>query len=146
MNEGDPLYSPLQAKTPLIDIQAPILSSGYPTLRVNKATGNAVMSLMVNDTPNPEVVTAQVQYGPDTNYGSVATYFHGRWASSRGDWSVQSQPNCVFALGVRNRLSLPNYLDRPGGKHHDYWRLHKQSLCVDDDPGEWINGVGNYRG
>ncbi len=73
VNEGDPLYAPLQAKTPVIDTQSPVLSSGYPKLTVDPATGNTVMSLMVDDTPNPEVVTAQVQYGSDTTYGSVAT-------------------------------------------------------------------------
>ena len=73
VNEGDPLYAPLKSKTPVIDTQAPALVSGYPTLTVNPATGSAVMNLLLSNTVGPEVVTAQVQYGPDTNYGSVAT-------------------------------------------------------------------------
>ncbi len=72
VNEGDPLYAPLRAKTSVIDDQGPVLTSGYPTLTVNPANGSAVMNLQVSNTNGPEVVTAQVLYGPTTSYGSVA--------------------------------------------------------------------------
>ncbi len=73
INEGDPLYAPMGTKSPVIDTQAPVLSSGYPKLTVNQATGNTAMSILVNNTPEPEVVTAEVEYGPDSNYGSTAS-------------------------------------------------------------------------
>ncbi len=73
INEGDPLYAPMGSKSPVIDTQAPALSSGSPKLAVNSAARNAVMSIMVQNTPEPDVVTAQVQYGPDTNYGAAAS-------------------------------------------------------------------------
>src|ERR1022692_3040247 len=50
------------------------------------------MSLMVDDTPNPEVVTATVEYGSDTTYGSVAT-------SSRG-FSRRPKVSLPWALGT----------------------------------------------
>ncbi len=101
VNEGDPLYAPLQAKTPLIDTQAPVLSSGYPTVVVNPATGNVAMSLMVNSTPNPEVVTAQVQYGPDANYGSVATSTgDGPLVEATGVFSRNPTVSLPWALGT----------------------------------------------
>ena len=73
VNEGDPLYAPLQSKTATYDTQFPALSPGYPTLSVNPSTGAAVMGLQVNDTVQPEVVNARVDYGPDTNYGNFST-------------------------------------------------------------------------
>ena len=101
VNEGDPLYAPLQAKTPVIDTQGPVLSAGYPTLAVNPSTGNAVMSLMVNGTPNPEVVTAQVQYGPDTNYGNVAiSTGNGPLVEATGVFSRTPTVSLPWALGT----------------------------------------------
>jgi hypothetical protein len=73
INEGDPLYAPLQTKSPTTDTQFPVLSPGYPTITVNSATGTAVLSLQVNDTIKPEVVTARIDYGSDTNYGTFST-------------------------------------------------------------------------
>ena len=99
MNEGDPLYSPVQAKTPVIDSQSPVLTSGYPVLAVNQVTGNTVMSLMVVNAPNPEVVSATVEYGSDTTYGNVAT--------SSGNSQVES----VGVFSSNPTVSLPWSLD-----------------------------------
>ena len=101
VNEGDPLYAPLKAKTAQIDTQAPVLSSGYPVLAVNQATGNAVMRLMVNQTPNPEVVAAQVQYGPTTTYGSVATFTgNGPLVEAAGVFSRTPTVSLPWSLGA----------------------------------------------
>ena len=71
VNEGDPLYAPNQPKTPVVDTTAPILEAGYPQATVSAATGITTVNLPINDIQGPEVVAARVNYGPDTNYGSI---------------------------------------------------------------------------
>ena len=101
VNEGDPLYAPLRAKTPAIDNSLPILSSGYPTLTVNPANGNAVMNLAVSNTGGPEVVNAQVMYGPDTNYGRVATSTgYGPLVEGPGVFSRRPTVSLPWSLGT----------------------------------------------
>ena len=73
VNEGDPLYAPLQPKTAALDTQAPVLKAGYPILKVDPASGAAVLYMQVDDYQQPEVVSARIDYGPDTNYGNFAT-------------------------------------------------------------------------
>jgi len=73
MNEGDPLYAPLQNKTPITDTQLPVLSAGYPQVVTETNTGNALVKLQISDMPEPEVVTAKVEYGLDTSYGDFAS-------------------------------------------------------------------------
>ena len=72
VNEGDPLYTPTGVKTPVVDTAAPQLMAGYPAVVLNTATGVPTLKMVVDDSAAPEVVTATVNYGADTNYGSVA--------------------------------------------------------------------------
>jgi len=83
LNEGDPLYAPMAARTPILDTQSPALSAGFPTVSLGPDPFNhpndRVIHIMVDDTPNPEVVKVTVNYGLDTNYGSTANSGEGYW-------------------------------------------------------------------
>src|SRR5262249_34452661 len=72
VNEGDPLYTPMAPRTPVKDTTAPVVSAGFPTVTAGAQADEAVISAQVNDTPEPEVVRAQVDYGVDTSYGNSA--------------------------------------------------------------------------
>ena len=73
MNEGDPLYAPTQPKTLAVDTQVPAASAGYPKLAADPASNNTIMSLMVDNSRGPMVVSVKVEYGADTRYGSVVS-------------------------------------------------------------------------
>ncbi|MBU0706981.1 Ig-like domain-containing protein [Patescibacteria group bacterium] len=69
VNIGDPLYTPLAADKPLIyDTQEPVISSGYPVLIGEIDSGSRVVSVKVDDSPEPEVVKVSIDYGVDTDY------------------------------------------------------------------------------
>jgi uncharacterized protein (TIGR03790 family) len=75
---GDPLYAPFKTKTPVVDSQAPTFASGYPNLKQSIAEGTLV-SVLVNDSPEPEVVSAKVDYGTTSNYGqTISSQFYQR--------------------------------------------------------------------
>jgi len=73
INSGDPLYAPTAPKKPIKDTFAPTLGQGYPIIAGGAQRSDRIVHLMINDTNEPEVVLARVDYGTDTNYGSTAT-------------------------------------------------------------------------
>jgi hypothetical protein len=87
VNEGDPLYTPtgpvLVSPTPefpktlIKDTFAPALASGYPIISAGEQPNDRTVRLLINDTPEPEVAVALVDYGIDTKYGSTATSGQG---------------------------------------------------------------------
>ncbi len=78
VNLGDPLYAPLKKKDPVRDTRAPVIAAGYPRFSRDEK-GNWYVQLMVEDEPEPEVVTAEVDYGPDTGYGENVKSGPGYW-------------------------------------------------------------------
>ncbi len=76
-NAGDPLYTPMKPKTPVTDSRAPVVSAGYPKLVVSPTTGQATLSIQVDDSLEPEVVRAEVEYGTTISYGNIATSSYG---------------------------------------------------------------------
>jgi uncharacterized protein (TIGR03790 family) len=71
VNEGDPLYTPLSASKILrVDSRIPALKASYPQVTVDTAKGFATIKLAVDDSMEPEVVKAVVEYGTTAIYGS----------------------------------------------------------------------------
>ncbi|OGK00135.1 MAG: hypothetical protein A2519_22065 [Candidatus Raymondbacteria bacterium RIFOXYD12_FULL_49_13] len=73
MNVGDPLYTPMRAKTPVTDMQFPAVASSYPTVTGSLTSGTRNVIIRLRDTPAPEVARIEVQYGLTTAYGITAT-------------------------------------------------------------------------
>lgn len=69
---GDPLYAPFAPKTPVLDTHTPGFSAGYPRVLQSTLNGN-VVEVLVDDTPEPEVVRVRVDYGTNSSYGSVVS-------------------------------------------------------------------------
>lgn len=66
---GDPLYQPLRpGKTWMNDDIAPVITLGYPQLTHSSNEGY-VVKVQVNDSPQPEVCRAVLEWGTDTSYG-----------------------------------------------------------------------------
>ena len=73
MNAGDPLYTPMKAKTPVVDTQYPVIAPGYPTVTGSATSGTRPVNIILQDTPEPEVARIRVDYGLTTGYGSAVS-------------------------------------------------------------------------
>src|SRR5262249_43929203 len=49
------------------------LASGYPKISAGSGPNDRTINVLVNDTSEPEVVVAKLEYGTDTTYGQTAT-------------------------------------------------------------------------
>ena len=75
INIGDPLYSPLRTDKPhVLDTKAPKLL-GAP--KVFAKAGKTYLSLMVDDSVEPEVVKVEIEWGKDATYGTKSTSGEG---------------------------------------------------------------------
>jgi hypothetical protein len=69
VNIGDPMYTPFDpAKSFVQDTSSPTLEAGYPI--ISTTTTSATFTVTVNDSPEPEVIHLQINYGPTFSYGS----------------------------------------------------------------------------
>jgi hypothetical protein len=79
INIGDPLYAPLRTGKPLVkDTRAPALLAGYPQVAPD-ATGSLVVRVVLDDSVEPEVGKATVDFGLDSTYGQSANSGNGYW-------------------------------------------------------------------
>ena len=78
-NEGDPLYAPTRNRPLIHDTQSPVLSAGYPYDSLGAGPTDRVIHVMVDDSPEPEVVQAKVEYGTTLAYGNSADSWKGYW-------------------------------------------------------------------
>jgi uncharacterized protein (TIGR03790 family) len=75
---GDPLYAPFKTKTPVVDSQAPTFAAGSPNVRQSTDEGT-VVNVIVDNSPEPEVALAKVDYGTTSNYGqTINSQFYQR--------------------------------------------------------------------
>jgi len=79
INVGDPLYAPMQAKTPVLDSQFPQLTGGCPVVSGDPTSGTRTITVVVDTTGEPDLVRTQVDYGFTTSYGLVADSGPGYW-------------------------------------------------------------------
>jgi len=78
-NEGDPLYAPTRNRPLIHDTQSPVLSAGYPYDSLGAGPTDRVIHVMVDDSPEPEVVQVKVEYGTTLAYGNTADSWKGYW-------------------------------------------------------------------
>ncbi|MBA3707550.1 MAG: TIGR03790 family protein [Planctomycetes bacterium] len=80
---GDPLYAPFAAKAAVRDTQAPTFAGGFPVITQPAHLGSTV-NILINDTPEPEVAKARVDWGVTAGYGQsfTSTGFFRRHALS----------------------------------------------------------------
>jgi chitodextrinase len=116
-SEGDPLYAPMQPKTPVLDTQAPMLVSGYPKFSLDAITGNTIMQLAVDDSNGPEVAKATIEYGLDSSYGFVATSTPGYHRISKANlrWAngVTYHYRITLTDPVGNTTFSPDFIYTP---------------------------------
>jgi uncharacterized protein (TIGR03790 family) len=82
VNQGDPLYTPAAPipvtpspefpKALLKDTFAPVLASA-PLIAASPEPDDRVIRIAVSDKPEPELAVAQIEYGPDTQYGKTVS-------------------------------------------------------------------------
>jgi hypothetical protein len=101
-------------KSPIADTQSPVMVAGFPKLTVNASTGAAVLSIVVDDSAGPEVVSVVVEYGPDTNYGSSAKSSGGytRRPSVNLPWELGGEYHyrAILTDPVGNTTTTPDFL------------------------------------
>jgi hypothetical protein len=85
MNIGDPLYAPMRPKTIVRDTTFPAAAPGYPQIALNSSTGRMAVTWLLQDSPEPEVARAVVDYGPTTSYGYRADSGQGYWRRLKVD-------------------------------------------------------------
>ncbi|HYF51757.1 MAG TPA: TIGR03790 family protein [Planctomycetota bacterium] len=79
LNIGDPLYAPMQAKTVVKDTLPPTLTRGFPKVGAGASASERKISFIVDDTLEPEVVKAQLDFGTTTSYGTTLSSGQGFW-------------------------------------------------------------------
>ena len=79
LDEGDPLYAPMAPRSVTLDTHAPTIAPGYPRVAKVGSTADWLLSLMVDDSTQPELVSVRVDYGVTSVYGSTKTSGRGYW-------------------------------------------------------------------
>lgn len=151
INVGDPLYTPMGLKPLVKDIYPPTLASDYPFMVPALDIGGIafVIKLMVNDSPEPEVVRAQVDYGITTAYGNTAYSDYGFW--KRPDVHILGlQPDTVYHYRVRltdpvgNVTTTGDYNFSTSLAHFPQGRFHiKDGATYYSDGAYYSDGLGH---
>ena len=80
INIGDPLYTPMKKKQPVIDTQAPSLAQGFPRVSTNVDSGTRTVYVAVSQSSQPEVAKIELEYGLTTSYGRKVDSGQGYWS------------------------------------------------------------------
>lgn len=80
INVGDPLYTPLKAKTAVLDTQPPALAA-TPSVSDNVDSGTRTITVVLDQSMEPEVASVIIDYGYTTAYGLSAESGQGYWAA-----------------------------------------------------------------
>ena len=81
INIGDPLYTPMKSKSPVIDTQNPKVADGFPRLSRNVDSATRTVFVAVDQQHEPEVVKIVLEYGFTKSYGQQVDSGQGYWAS-----------------------------------------------------------------